>query len=316
MSTPYRIASLLASATEILYGLGLGDHVIGVSHECDFPAAARSKPRLTRSHVDATQTSLAIDKQVKEFSASGRSLYEIDEPLLVDLAPDLIVTQAQCDVCAIKYEDVISLVDRHASLRGTPVVALSPQRLEDVFDDITRLGLATSQRESAESYVRQLRQRVENVRQSTSNLTCRERPRVVCVEWVEPLMVAANWTPELVEFAGGDYGLGRTGVHSAYVSWEEIVAYDPEVLILIPCGFDLARTLTEVADMPSYDRWETLAAVRHGRVVAIDGNAYFNRSGPRLVETLEILAHLLHPSRFDRPPMISDPERAWSPFSP
>lgn len=315
MSAPLRIASLLASATEILYGLGLGDDIVGISHECDFPAAVQSKPRLTRSHVDSLQASLQIDQQVKDLTTSGQPLYELDASLLCELAPDVIVTQAQCDVCAVKYEEVMRLVHSQASLHQTQVVALSPNTLNDVFDDILRVGRATSRFAAAESYVDQLVKRVQRVQQATADLAESQRPRVVCVEWVEPLMVAANWTPQLVEFAGGKNGLSRSGQHSQYASWAQIVAYDPEVLVLIPCGFDLPRTLQEVADMPGYDGWPSMSAVSDGRVFALDGNAYFNRSGPRLVDSLEILAHLFHPRRFDLPAAIPDATRAWSVFS-
>lgn len=315
MSAPLRIASLLASATEILYGLGLGDHIVGVSHECDFPGEARSKPCLTRSHVDAAQTSLQIDQQVQGVVASGGSLYEIDERLLRQLAPDLIVTQAQCDVCAIKYEDVMRLVQGDEALQGTDVVALSPSTLTDVLADILRVGRAASRVAAAESYVEQLKQRIQRVALATADLSDAQRPRVVCVEWVEPLMVAANWTPQLVECAGGKNGLSRAGGHSEYCDWREIVAYDPQVLVLIPCGFDLPRVLREVTVMPGYEGWREMSAVRDGRVFAIDGNAYFNRSGPRLVDSLEILAHLFHPTRFEPPATIPNADRVWSVFS-
>ncbi len=315
MPAPRRIASLLASATEILYGLGLGDQVVGVSHECDFPSTAASKPRLTRSHVDGALPSDHIDQQVKDAVAAGQSLYEVDAPMLCQLAPDLIVTQAQCDVCAIKYDDVMLLLQGHETLRQAHVVALSPTSLDDVFADILRVGDAAWKPAAARSYVNQLRQRVQRVRDATADLADAQRPRVVCVEWIAPLMIAANWTPQLVELAGGNHDLSRAGQHSEYASWEQIVAYDPEVLILMPCGFDLPRTLQEVVSLPSQDGWQELSAVRHDRVYAIDGNAYFNRSGPRLVDSLEILAHLLHPTRVPWPATIPDASQAWSPFS-
>jgi len=315
MLAPLRIASLLSSATEILYALGLDDQVVGVSHECDYPPDARGKPCLTRSHIDAEQTSLGIDQQVKGVAAAGGSLYTMDEQLLDALAPDLIVTQAQCDVCAIKFDEVMRLVRSRVALRETHVVALSPNSLDDVFDDILRLGQATSQFAAAQRYLHQLRQRVDTVSRATADLTLAQRPRVVCVEWIEPLMIAANWTPQLVEYAGGQNGLSQSGRHSEYSSWSDVIAYDPEVLILMPCGFDLPRTLREVAVLPEYDRWRDLSAVRNGRVFAIDGNAYLNRSGPRLVDSLEILAHLIHPSRFGPPAGISEASQAWSVFS-
>jgi len=316
MSAPLRVVSLLASATEILYELGLGDQVVGVSHECDFPADARSKPRLTRSHVDAAGTSDQIDRQVKDFFATGQPLYERDQRRLGELAPDLIVTQAQCDVCAIQYDEVMRLVGSLEALRRTQVVALSPHALSDVFADILRVGRAAGRLATAESCVERLEARVRRVRQATADLSGSQRPRVVCVEWVEPLMIAANWTPQLVEFAGGENGLSRAGGHSEYFAWRDVLDYDPEVLLLMPCGFDLSRALREVAVLPNHEGWRDLSAVRAGRVFAVDGNAYFNRSGPRLVESLEILAHLFHPERFAAPLAIPDPNRVWSVFSP
>jgi iron complex transport system substrate-binding protein len=308
--TPRRIASLLASGTEILYGLGLGDRVVAVSHECDFPAAALGKPRVTTSHV-AAPTSVQIDTQVREMLASGQALYSIDAAKLVELAPDLIVTQAQCDVCAVKYEDVLALVRDEPVLHDTRVVALNPMTLRDIFADIRRVGEATSVPDAAREYVAGLESRVAAIRARTDALSPADRPRVAAIEWIEPLMLAGNWMPELLELAGGTQPIAGHGRHSTYNSWQDVVDFDPQVLLVMPCGFDLARAVAESDALFQQPGWKDLSAVRAGRVFALDGNAYFNRSGPRIVDSLEIVAGLLHPELFDMPVEMRDGIRVW-----
>jgi iron complex transport system substrate-binding protein len=302
-----RIASLLASGTEMLYALGLGDRVVAVSHECDFPADAINKPRVTATRIAAEADSLDIDRQVRAAVDAGAALYDIDRRRLVDLLPDLIVTQAQCDVCAVRYQDVLDLVRDETSLRETRVVALDPRDLQGVFDDILRVGSAAGADDQATKYVAELRGRVEAIRRRAAEISRAERPRVACLEWLDPLMVAGNWMPELIEIAGGVGGLSRGGQHSPAVSWEALAAFDPQAVVLMPCGFDLSRTRREAACLLRLPGWSELAAVRAGRVFAVDGNAYFNRSGPRMVESLEVMAHLLHPAVFSPPPLIE----AW-----
>jgi iron complex transport system substrate-binding protein len=310
-SPPCRIATLLASATEIVFGLGLGDRVVAVSHECDAPPEAAARPRVTRSNVDSTADSGAIDSQVKELHESGRPLYAIDEERLAALAPDLIVTQAQCDVCAVRYEDVLAAVAGNSSLKNTRVVPLNPMSLEDVLGDILLVGRAAGAVDAAERYIGQLKNRVAAVRDRTENLAPDQRPKVAIIEWSEPLMLAANWTPELVEIAGGVHGLTTSGRHSTYANPRDLVQYDPELIIVAPCGFDLARSLQEVDELAMRDWWREGFAAAKVRVVAVDGNAYFNRSGPRLVDTLEILAHLIHPDRFPPPACVADAASVW-----
>lgn len=307
-----RIASLLAAGTEILYGLGLGHQVIAVSHECDWPREVCDRPRVTFSSVAANASSKAIDDQVRDMLSNGQPLYGIDEQALVALAPDLIVTQAQCDVCAVRYEDVLSLVEAHSELRGARIVALNPQSLSDMFGDIERIARAAGRAVAATPYVESLRQRVEQVRSRTCDLQLGERPSVACIEWIEPLMLAGNWVPELIDIAGGTYELVKPGRHSPYVPWKDVVRFDPEVVVISACGFDLVRTVQEAARLRELSGWTDLAAVRSGRVFAVDGNAYFNRSGPRLVDSLELLAHLLHPRFFDEPNQSR--EQVWTTF--
>ncbi len=239
-----RIASLLASGTEILYGLDLGDRVVAVSHECDYPSSVAGKPRVTVSHV-AAPTSGAIDTQVREMLAAGHALYGIDAATLAALAPDLIVTQAQCDVCAVKYEDVLALVRDEPALRDTRVVALNPMTLADIFADIMRLGEATGAVRAAQKYLATLQNRVTAIREKTARLSPGDRPRVAAIEWIEPLMLAGNWMPELLELAGGVQPLKEHGHHSTYNDWQSVVDFDPQVVLVMPCGFDLARALVE-----------------------------------------------------------------------
>ena len=290
-----RIVSLISSATEMLFGLGLEESIVGVSHECDYPAAANRLPRATFTNITADAPSGMIDQQVKELVAAGKPLYEIDLELLVDLQPDLIITQAQCDVCAVRYDDVVAAVASEPKLGAAQLVALNPQSLGDVMKDIRRLGIATSRTAAAAEYVSALETRIELVRSRTGTLAESQRPLTACIEWIEPLMVAANWTPELVELAGGVQAGATVGEHSTYTDWESIRTFDPEVLVVLPCGFDLQRTLREATVLRDLPGWHEVAAVRAGEVYAVDGNALFNRSGPRIVDSLELLSQLVHP---------------------
>lgn len=307
---PARIASLLASSTEMLYGLGLGDRVVAISHECDFPAEATTKPRVTTTNVAATASSGEIDQQVQTLLQAGAPLYEIDVERLAELRPDLIVTQAQCDVCAVRYEDVVRAVETHPQLYGARIVSLNPMTLDDIFADILRVGEAAGVVPAASRYVAELRARVEAICAKTAALSASERPRTAFIEWIEPLMLAANWTPELIAMAGGTNLLTKAGVHSSWIDWPAVAALDPEVIVVGPCGFDLPRTLDEAVALPKLAGWSELSAVRTGRVYAVDGNAYFNRSGPRMVESLEIVAHVIHPGLFP-PPQLPDCEPPW-----
>lgn len=294
----------------MLFGLGLGARMVGVSHECDYPHQVHELPRVTRSHVDSAAASKDIDRQVLALVEQQTALYEIDVDRLAALRPELIVTQAQCDVCAVRYADVVDAVQLRPELAGAAIVALNPLSLADVLQDIRRVGQAAGCEDAAVRYVAALEARVASIRQRTDSLASESRPRVACLEWIEPPMLAANWTPQLVDWAGGNGGNVLAGRHSTYARWEDVVAFDPEVIVVMPCGFDLPRTLVEAQVLPSFLHWGELSAVRRGRVFAVDGNAYFNRSGPRLVESLEILAHLVHPELF-APPAGILAEQTW-----
>jgi len=314
VTTPHRIVSLISSATEILYGLGLGDRLVAVSHECDWPAAAASLPQATFSNIDSAAASGQIDDQVKQQLTAGEPLYEIDRELLESLAPDLIVTQAQCDVCAVKYDDVAELVQTSPALAETRIVSLAPEMLDEVLSDIRRVGEAAGVQAAAEDYLQQLERRLRDVQQTVAQAARVDRPRVAIIEWLEPMMIAGNWTPGLVDRAGGKYDLAVEGRHSEYVDWSKLASYDPEVLVIAPCGFDIERTLRETDTLTARSEWRQLSAVRSGRVFVMDGNAYLNRSGPRLVDTAEILSHLIHPGLCGPPAAVGDSAQAWRPF--
>jgi iron complex transport system substrate-binding protein len=307
-----RIVSLISSGTEILFALGLGELVVAVSHECDYPAAALKLPRATRSWIDSSSASDEIDQQVKHCLAAGQPLYEIHAQMLCRLAPDLIVTQAQCDVCAVRLADVVDLVRSRAELQSAQVLAVNPQSLAEVLSDVRCVGKATGAADEATRLCVRLNERINHVSATTANVRAAERPRVVCLEWIMPLMAAGNWTPELIELAGGRSGLATPGRHSDYVAWNAIREFDPEVLLVAPCGFDLARSRREAELLRGLPGFAELRAVRAGRTFVIDGNAYLNRSGPRLVESLELLAALIQPERFPAPAGELAEGRAWS----
>ena len=296
-----RIVSLISSATEMLFGLGLEESIVGVSHECDYPAAATRLPRATFTNIVADVPGGMIDQQVKELVAAGKPLYEIDIDLLIDLQPDLIVTQAQCDVCAVRYDDVVAAVSNEPRLKQAQLIALNPQSLADVLEDIRRLSAATDRTAAAAEYVAGLESRMEAVRSRTAAIPESQRPLTACIEWIEPMMIAGNWTPDLIALAGGRQAWAVAGRHSTYTAWDDVRAADPEVIVVMPCGFDLSRTLCEAASLSELPGWRELTAVRAGRTFAVDGNALFNRSGPRLVDSLEVLPGLVLPELFGRP---------------
>lgn len=287
-----RIVSLLPSATEILCALGLADQIVGVSHECDFPPEIAGRPVLTEPKLDPHRASGDIDRDVRALVADGLSVYRIRDDLLAELKPDLIVTQDQCEVCAVSLPEVEAAA--RTCLGGdVEIVSLRPSSLADVFADIRRVADATERTAQAETLIAALEERLAALRARHSHL--HGRPRVACIEWIEPLMVAGHWLPELVELAGGTYDLVAPGALSPTISWERLVEARPEVLVLMPCGFRLEQTSRELPALVEREEWKRLPAVRDGRVYAVDGNAYFNRPGPRLVDSAEILAGLVQP---------------------
>jgi iron complex transport system substrate-binding protein len=289
-----RIVSLIASATEIVAALGLEDQLVARSHECDWPPSITHLPRVSAPAFLTAGSSRAIDLAVKDRLAKALSIYEVDAELLKELAPDVIITQTQCEVCAVTPSDVARAV---CDWTGRPVriVALEPNRLGDVWDDIRRVADACGVAERGEALIAGLRRRVLEIGVRAAKL---EKPRVANIEWIDPLMSAGNWMPELVEMAGGIPLFGQAGVHSPWLEWSDLVAADPDIIIVSPCGFGIARTMEEIGILTARPEWPGLAAVRNGSVFVADGNAYFHRPGPRLVESLEILAEILHGDRF------------------
>ena len=305
-----RIVSLLSGATEILYALDLQAHLAGISHECDFPPAALQKPQVTVSHIDASLSSNQIDEQVRSNLKMRQSLYGLDSQLLSELAPDLIITQAQCEVCAIHYDEVVELVAATDTLAETKILALQPRCWKDVFQDIIAIGTAVDCRDKAVRLVEALQGRLDRVAEILERNRV-QRPRVVCIEWIEPLMVAGNWVPTLVELAGGINGVSVENLPSQYERWSDVVAFDPEVIVVCPCGFDLSRSRQELHQLQQVAGWQGMSAVKNQRVFVLDGNSYVNRSGPRLVETIEILAHLFHPDEVPVPQLSQSSGETW-----
>ena len=291
-----RIISLLPSATEIVGALGLADCLIGRSHECDFPSGVAQLPVCTAPKIDVAGTSGAIDRRVKELVELGLSVYRVDADGLRALAPDLIVTQSQCEVCAVSEEDVEAAVADWVVGQRPRIVSLKPDALSDVGRDIENVAVAAGVAARGADLVDGLQARMRKIQEAAA--AAPTRPRVACVEWIDPLMAAGNWMPELVELAGGENLFGVAGQHSPWMEWDALKAADPDVIVVLPCGFDMARSRSEMPALTAQPGWQDLAAVRTGRVFITDGNQFFNRPGPRLVESLEILAELLHPDRF------------------
>jgi iron complex transport system substrate-binding protein len=292
---PERIVSFLPAATEILCALGLVDRVVGVTHECDHPPEIHGKPVVIRSAVALEGLSPEeIDARVRERLKAGASLYEADEQLLRELAPDLIVTQDLCQVCAPSGNEV-SKVLKHLP-RRPKILYLSPKSLDDILQNILEVGRVTGRIPVAEGLVARARSRLSAVRRRAA--TSSRRPRVFCMEWIDPIYCAGHWVPEMVKFAGGIDGIARFGMDSVRVPWEAVRRWAPEIIVLAPCGFHLEDVLDGLDRLPSHAGWDELPAVQQGRVYAVDASSYFARPGPRVVDGVELLAHLIHPERF------------------
>jgi iron complex transport system substrate-binding protein len=287
-----RIVSLIASATEIVCALGFEKHLVGRSHECDYPESVKRLPVCTAPKFDAEGTSYEIDQRVKAIVRESLSVYRVDGEKLRDLEPEVIVTQVQCEVCAVSLREVERTVC--AWLRSCPkLVSLMPNALADVWADIERVAEALEAHDAGTKLIGRLRSRMSAVAEKARALPT--RPTVTCVEWIDPLMAAGNWMPDLVDMAGGVNLFGEAGKHSPWMTWRQLSERDPAVILILPCGFDIARSRREMHPLTRRPEWPCLRAARDGRVYLCDGNQYFNRPGPRLVESLEILAELLHP---------------------
>jgi len=313
-----RIVSLLPSATEILYALGVGDQVVGITHECDFPPEAASKPALIKPRVDPTAAPAEIDRQVSELVARGESIYAVDADLIESLAPDLIVTQDLCHVCAASPDDLAAALSRFA--RPPRVLTLTPHSLEDVWQDIIRAGEATNTLPRAKALAAELKAKVQTVASSTASAAASAsaqaagnapqifasttaqaagrvatRPRVACLEWLDPFYVGGHWVPEMVAIAGGEDALGRAGHPSFKASAGDIAQSNADAIVVMLCGYDAKRNAKEFQTTKIPPSWDNLPAIRNHRIFAVDANSYFSRPGPRLANGVELLAHLLNP---------------------
>lgn len=293
-----RIVSFLPSATEMVYALELGEQLVGVTHECDYPEGVQTKPVVVRSAIETKGLSpQRVDEAVSRALKAGQSLYVVDETLLRELRPDLILTQDLCQVCAPSGNEIGRVVK---FLPNPPaIVWLTPKCLEDIFDNIRQIAKATGRETIAMQVIQKLQERVERVRETIREVT--RRPRVFCMEWLAPPYNAGHWMPELVELAGGMDHLARKGQDSTRLAWEQILDYAPEVLILSPCGLHLDEVMRQAHLLTRYPDWEKLPAVQQERVYAVDANSYFARPGPRIIDGLELLCALLHPEQYTWP---------------
>ncbi len=287
-----RIVSLVPHATELLFALGLGDDVVGVTHECDYPEAAQDLPQVTRDVLEPGLSPGEIDAAVRARTAAGESIYELDEELVRELEPDLVVTQALCHVCAVSVDEVQALAQ---SLPSPPrVIALDPTTYGETVGDVRTIAQATNAKDAALDLIARTARRADVVRLAVRGAP---RPRVAALEWMDPVFVAGHWTPQLIEMAGGEDVLGFDGEPSRQATWDEVAAAQPEVVIVMPCGYDAARALVEAEGFAG-----PLGALGADQVVAVNASAYFSRPGPRLIDGLELLAHILHPDRVPQAP--------------
>jgi iron complex transport system substrate-binding protein len=293
--TSARIVSFLPSATEMACALGLGDQLVGITHECDYPPEIKGKPIVVRNVLPIeTMSQPEIDTAVTQRMRDGLSLYQVDEKLLKELAPDIIMTQDLCQVCAPSGNEVTQALNLLP--KKPQILWLTPKSLEEIFDNLSELGQATDRMKEAEELIAAGRARLERIAAITRNLS--NRPRVFCLEWLDPVYCSGHWMPEMVEIAGGVDALARKGTDSVRIPWNDVLEWAPEVLIITPCGFDLDKVIEQIPQLFGNPGWAELPAVRANRVYAVDANSYFARPGPRVVDGTELLAHLIHPELF------------------
>lgn len=294
ISSP-RIVSLLPSSTEIVASLGLKNHLVGRSHECDYPHTVKKLPVCTAPKFSPNGNSLDVHLRVQEVLRNSLSVYEVFVDKLDQLQPDIIITQSQCDVCAVNLRDVKAALSNMVSSQPA-VIDLQPNTLNDVLNDILRVANTTGVSERGIQLVKDLRVRMRNV--ANTSKTIAEKKKVLCVEWIEPLMTAGNWVPRLVKMTGSEPLFAKEGKHSAFIDWQDIIDADPDVIILMPCGYKMHQTFDNLHFLTNRPEWNLLRAVRDQQVFLTDGNQFFNRPGPRLANSLEILAEILHPELF------------------
>lgn len=298
MATP-RIVSLIASSTEIVWALGMGEYMVGRSHECDYPSQVKDLPVCTGPKFRTDGTSYEIDQRVRAIVQESLSVYRVDADVIDRLKPTHIITQAQCEVCAVSLKDVEAAACEIISSKPQ-IISLQPDDLEDFFTDLDKVGKALEIEERSTDLAKSMRERISDIKEraQAAAKAKAKRPTVACIEWIDPLMAAGNWMPELVELAAGENLFGEAGKHSPYMNWQQVLDKDPDVILVIPCGFDNPRTLEEMHIIANKEGYDQLSAVKNKRVFVADGNQFFNRPGPRLVESLEIMAELVHPETF------------------
>jgi iron complex transport system substrate-binding protein len=294
-AAPNRIVSLIASATEIVCALGFEDQLVGRSHECDFPESVKRLPVCTAPKFNVEGSSYDVDQRVKAILQEGLAVYRVDAEMLGKLRPSIIVTQTQCEVCAVSLADVQRALGSWLG-QAPEIVSLAPNDLADVWTNIQQVAGALAVPERGAELVDQLKRRMAAIAEKARALG--KRRSVACIEWIDPLMVAGNWMPELVEMAGGVNLFGAAGKHSPWLTWTDLRAQDPDVIVVLPCGFEIERSRRDLSALTRQPDWPQLRAVRSRHVYLADGNQYFNRPGPRLVESLEILTEILHPAEF------------------
>ena len=290
-----KIISLLPAATEIVCALGLENNLVARSHECDFPGSVKQLPVCSEANIPDNLSSAAIDQKVKELLYDALSIYTVNRERIRELQPDVVITQAQCEVCAVSLQDVEQALKGYLD-KESKIVSLQPNSLQDIFNDIKTVAEALGVTENGERLIEDLNERVDIIRHKLKFIEA--KPAVACIEWLEPIMVSGNWVPELVSIAGGTSVLVEAGKHSPFVKWEDIRLADPDIILVMPCGFSIERTLKEVGILLQQPGFSELKAVKNDRLYIVDGNQYFNRPGPRIVDSIEILAEIIHPKQF------------------
>ena len=290
-----KIVSLLPATTEIVCALGLEQNLVGRSHECDYPETIKHLPVCSEANFPDNLSSAAIDVKVKEILADALSVYTVKREVIKQLAPDVVITQAQCEVCAVSLKEVEEALDNYLD-KQTHIVSLQPNKLDDIFNDIKTVAVALNAEAAGDTLMEDLQERVDIIRHKLKYVE--SRPSVACMEWLEPLMVSGNWVPELVSIAGGSSILAEAGKHSPFVQWDDILDADPEIIVVMPCGFSIERTMREIDLLLNLPGFAAMRAVKANRLYIADGNQYFNRPGPRIVDSIEIMAEIIHPKLF------------------
>tara|TARA_B110000003_G_scaffold276318_1_gene322156 strand:+ start:2873 stop:3784 length:912 start_codon:yes stop_codon:yes gene_type:complete len=290
-----RILSLISSSTEIIYSLGLGSKIIGRSHECDYPPHIRRLPFCTEPRFDINGNSLQILNNIKSLLQDALSIFLIDEKKLNELKPDIIITQSQCEVCAVSLNDLEKAVENIIG-KSPKIVSTEPHSLDDVWKDVLKIGIALNVEKKAHSLIQKLKLRIQKLKSLTRGLNT---PSVVCIEWIEPLMAAGNWVPELVKLANGINLIGSRGEHSPWIDIKKVVDQNPDKIIIMPCGYNIEKTESEMSSLTIDKEWNSLRAVQNNQVYITDGNQYFNRPGPRLIDSLEILVEIIHNQKYN-----------------